>query len=120
MLLIYSADKGTARSSALLESALVRARLMELLGEHRPERERDALFLVGLLSLVDVILQVPIEKAMASLGTAPEIEAAVVHREGPMAALLRVAIACEQGHGELESIAAAANVDAESGEPASP
>jgi len=113
MLLIYSADKGTARSSALLESALVRARLMELLGKDRPEGERDALFLVGLLSLVDVILQVPIEKAMASLGTAPEIEAAVVRGEGPMAPLLRVAIACEQGHGELESAAAAAHIDAQ-------
>jgi len=106
MLLMYGADAGSARAAAVLENALVRARLMELLGEGRSARERDALFLVGLLSLVDVILQVPIQEAMASLATAPEIEAAVVREEGPMADLLRVAIACERGN--PEALAAAA------------
>lgn len=97
MLLMYGADKGNTRKAAVLESALVRARLMELLGEGRPTEERDALFLVGLLSLVDVVLQVPMEEAMASLATSPAIEAAVVRREGPMAKLLKLAIACESG-----------------------
>jgi EAL and modified HD-GYP domain-containing signal transduction protein len=103
---MYGADTGSARSAAVLENALVRARLMELLGEGRSAPERDALFLVGLLSLVDVILQVPMEEAMASLATAPEIEAAVVRGEGPMADLLRVAIACERG--SPDALAAAA------------
>lgn len=97
MLLLYGADKGSARSAAVLENALVRARLMELLGESRPTDERDALYLVGLLSLVDVILQVPMTEAMASLATAPGIEAAVVRGEGPLAPLLRLAVACENG-----------------------
>jgi EAL and modified HD-GYP domain-containing signal transduction protein len=70
MLLIYGADKGSARSSALLESALVRARMMELLGENRPPKEREALFLVGLLSLVDAVLQVPMADAMSQLAVA--------------------------------------------------
>jgi EAL and modified HD-GYP domain-containing signal transduction protein len=112
MLLIYSADKGTARSTSLLENALVRARMMELLGAHRPERERDAMFLVGLLSLVDAMLQVPMQEAMASLATAQEIEAAVVRGEGPMADLLQLAIACEQDNvAELTRIAAKYDID---------
>ena len=95
MLLIYGADKGSARSSALLESALVRARMMELLGENRPAKEREALFLVGLLSLVDAVLQVPMAEAMNQLAVAPEIEAAVLHGEGPMGDMLQLTIACE-------------------------
>jgi len=106
MLLMYGADTGSARTAAVLENALVRARLMELLGEGRSAQERDALFLVGLLSLVDVILQVPMEEAMASLATAPEIEAAVVRGEGPMADLLHVAIACERGNPDVLAAAA--------------
>lgn len=97
MLLMYGADKGSARSAAVLENALVRARLMELLGEGRPATERDELYLVGLLSLIDVILQVPMADAMASLATAPEIEAAVIRGEGPFADFLQLAIACESG-----------------------
>ncbi len=95
MLLIYSGDKGSERSSALLENALVRARMMELLGHDMTEKNQDAMFLVGLLSLVDAMLQVPIEKAMASLGLADEIEAAVVRGEGPMAKLLALVICFE-------------------------
>lgn len=95
MLLIYGADKGSARSSALLESALVRARMMELLGENRPAKEREALFLVGLLSLVDAVLQVPMAEAMSQLAVAPEIESAVLHGEGQMGDMLQLTIACE-------------------------
>jgi len=112
MLLTYSADKGSARSTAVLENALVRARLMELLGDGRPAAERDALFLVGLLSLVDVVLQVPMQDALASLAVAPEIEAAVLRGEGPMADLLALAIACEQGGGErLETLARTCGIE---------
>ncbi|BAL24103.1 EAL and HDOD domain-containing protein [Azoarcus sp. KH32C] len=101
MLLLYGADKGgSPRAAAALENALVRARLMELLGEGRPPAQRDALYLVGLLSLVDVILEVPMAEAIASLSPAPEIEAAVLRDEGPMADLLQLAIACENGDPE--------------------
>lgn len=106
MLLMYGADRGSARSAAVLENALVRARLMELLGADRPAAERDMLFLVGLLSLVDVVLEVPMHDAMASLATAPEIEAAILRGEGPMADLLALAVACESGDPQsLEALA---------------
>lgn len=106
LLLLYGADKGSPRSSAALENALVRARLMELLGEGRPPREADSLYLTGLLSLVDVILEVPLNEAMRSLGVAPDIEEAVVRGTGPLADLLRLAIACE--HGDEEGVQEAA------------
>jgi len=106
MLLLYGADKGSARSTAVLENALIRARLMELLGEGRPAAERDALYLVGLLSLADVVLQVPMTEAIASLATAPEIEAAVLRGEGSLAEFLQLAIACESGESDVLQLAA--------------
>lgn len=107
MLLLYATDNGAPRAAAALENALVRARLMELLGESEPPGIRDALYLVGLLSLVDVVLQVPMAEAIASLAPAPEIEAAVVRGEGVLADYLQLAIACETGDpAALESAAA--------------
>jgi c-di-GMP phosphodiesterase len=50
---------GMLKSSDLVLSALVRARFCELLSPKAPKGESD-LFLVGLLSLRDAILEVPI------------------------------------------------------------
>lgn len=96
VLLMCSTDEGGGRSSAVLETALVRARMMELLGKERNAAEREALFLTGLLSLIDIVLQVPMERAIASLAVSPAIEAAVLRGEGPHAAHLALAQACER------------------------
>ncbi len=106
MLLLYGADRASARSAAILENALVRARLMELLGEGRPAAEQDSLFLVGLLSLVDVALEVPMSEALAAIATAPAVEAAILRGEGPFSDLLALVIACETGDAPaLEALA---------------
>lgn len=95
VLLMCSTDESGGRASAVLETALVRARMMELLGKEKNAAEREALFLTGLLSLIDVVLQVPMERAIASLAVSPAIEAAVLRGEGPHAAHLTLAQACE-------------------------
>jgi c-di-GMP phosphodiesterase len=111
MILLCSTHGAGGRSSAAMESALVRARLMELLGSDRSPSDREALFLTGLLSLIDVILEVPFDAALTPLSIAPEIEAAVLHREGPYAALLELACACENADGEhLRATAAACDI----------
>ena len=53
-----------------------------------------------------MILEVPLNEAMRSLGVAPDIEEAVVRGTGPLADLLRLAIACE--HGDEEGVQEAA------------
>lgn len=100
ILLVCSAGSNGERGGAALETALVRGRMMELLGAKRPLAEREALFLVGLLSLVDVILQVPMEKALAPLALGADIDAALRGNSGPLQPLLALAIACERSDGE--------------------
>ncbi|HAF54303.1 MAG TPA: signal transduction protein [Thauera sp.] len=100
ILLVCSAGTQGERGSAALETALVRGRMMELLGVSQPPAEREALFLVGLLSLVDVILQVPMEKALAPLALSPDIDAALRAGGGPLQPLLDLAIACERSDSE--------------------
>ncbi len=94
-LLVCSSD-GESGQAGAMENALVRARTMETLAGERPQAIRDALFLTGLLSLMDVVLQVPLEKALAPLALAPEITEAIRDQDGPYAAMLALAVACEQ------------------------
>ena len=117
ILLACTVDKGEGRAGAALETALVRGRMMELLGAGRPSAECDALFLVGLLSLIDVILQVPLDKALAPLALSAGIEASVRGQGGPYQSLLALAMACERGDagvgaagGDLRAAAAACGI----------
>lgn len=112
-LLVCSSDAEVGQNPAALENALVRARSMEYLASDRPQREQDALFLTGLLSLIDVVLQVPMARALGPLALAPEIETAIRDDDGPFAPRLALAIACESADADaIESAARRCEVSA--------
>ena len=119
VLLAYSSDGNSGRAAAALETALVRARMMELLAAEKGTTERESLFLLGLLSLADVIMQVPLDKALAPLALTAELSAALQDGEGPLYPLLELAIACERGDLEPERVQQAAERCAVSAEEAS-
>ncbi len=119
VLLACSTDGNSGRAAAALETALVRARMMELLAAEKSTTEREALFLLGLLSLADVIMQVPLDKALAPLALTTEVRAALQEGEGPLYPLLELAIACERGDLEPERMQQAAERCAVSAEQAS-
>jgi len=96
MLLMLSADGNSPRSAAVLEGAMVRARMMELLGQNEAPAVRDELFMTGLLSLIDVVLEMPLERAMEAFDPAPPIRQAIMAGEGRLAELLALARACEE------------------------
>ncbi len=88
------------RDDALLEIALTRARFMETLDEgRRPRQECEELFLVGLLSLFDVLLNQPMDKVLARLHLAEEVRSVLLRSEGPYAPYLALTLALERGLG---------------------
>lgn len=99
MMAVFSGCTPSGRSHAAMESALVRARMMELLG-NAAGRDGETLFLVGLLSLVDVVMQVELHSALDALAVADDIRSAVLDDSGPHARLLDLAIAWERGDTE--------------------
>lgn len=79
-----------------LENALARGRLMELLaGADTPESERQALFLTGVFSLLDLILKVPMASLLSEVKLPAEVGDAIAQRTGPWALPLQLAEACE-------------------------
>jgi c-di-GMP phosphodiesterase len=77
----------------LIETALVRARFCELAGEGN----RDQLFTLGLFSVVDALMDAPIEEVVNSIPFPEEMRDALIARKGPKGKLLETAIRYERG-----------------------
>jgi len=98
---MFRAGSGSPRDEILLELALRRGRFLELIGRTLPDKgKRDELFLLGLLSLLDCMLGVPMLKVLERLHLSNELRGVLLHSEGPMARHLLLAIAVEKGRME--------------------
>jgi c-di-GMP-related signal transduction protein len=81
---------------AVGSTAVVRGRLMELLATNvLPADERDNAFVAGAFSLLDTMLGMRMEVALATLALPDSVTQALLHRTGPLAPLLNLTIACE-------------------------
>jgi len=113
-LLLFTSEKSDGRSQILLKNALVRARLVELLGMDKISgADQDGLFLVGILSLLDVLLNVPMETALANFHLPQSVSQALLEDAGIYAPYLDLAIACEEFDQEqIGLLASACGLDA--------
>ena len=75
-------------------------RLANTDNEHRP----DAFFTVGLLSVLDALLDCPMTEVVRELSLSQEICDALVHRSGPLGTSLRAVIAYEQSDWERHAL----------------
>ena len=83
---------------AVGQTAVVRGRLMELLAaELLPSEECDNAFVVGVFSLLDTMLNVPLEKALESVALPQPVTDALLHGTGVFAPFLELTRACESG-----------------------
>ncbi|MFH1998681.1 MAG: HDOD domain-containing protein, partial [Planctomycetota bacterium] len=83
---------------ALLVTSLVRARFCELMGSLFSLKEReDDLFLMGMLSTIDAILDVPMDKAIAEIPLPEDLRAALLGEPCHLARVLNIAIGYEAG-----------------------
>ncbi len=97
-LLLFTHCETDGRSRALLRTALIRARFAENLGEGRlGVEDRGGLFIVGILSMLDALLNLALERALAVLNLTQPVVDALLHDRGVYAPYLRLAIACERG-----------------------
>ena len=105
--LLFSVREPDFSDWLLVESALTRGRLMEVLGaEVMPHAAHDALFLTGIFSCLDRLLRRPMAEALAMLPISTDVENALLNNGGPYASLLTLAKASETFDLERISIAA--------------
>ncbi len=96
-MILFTGGKTQDLDHAVLENALARGRLAEqLAGRALFAKARDEIFVAGLFSMLDVVMRVPIEQALQQISLPAEISEAILHRRGPYAPYLALAIACEE------------------------
>ena len=93
---------GQVFSKPLLEIALIRARMCELLGAINHPENADVYFTIGLFSSLDAFLDRPLVDILKDLPITAEMRRALLSYEGPMGMLLKSVIAFERG--EFESV----------------
>lgn len=95
MLLVVagSGDKPTE----LMVTAMVRGRFCEQLARIGHGAEPEAAFTVGLFSVLDALLDAPMDEVLGELTLGDEIEAALLHHEGPLGHLLAGVQSFESG-----------------------
>jgi EAL and modified HD-GYP domain-containing signal transduction protein len=88
--------------------------MVELLGKDKISGpEQDGLFLVGILSLLEALLNIPKEQALADFYLPESVSMALLKGEGIYAPYLDLAIACEEFEQEqIELLASACGLDA--------
>jgi EAL and modified HD-GYP domain-containing signal transduction protein len=92
--------------SPLLQLAAARGKLMELLAAGDKTFEDNA-FMTGIMSLMDALLGMPLEKIISELPIADEVRKALLERGGILGQLLTLAEALERN--DAGTITAAVN-----------
>ena len=100
--LVATLGAGQDKSSELVLSALVRARFCELLSSRIPHGQSD-LFLLGLLSLMDAILEIPMARVLECVPVDRETARVLLGGESPLRKFYQLMLAQESGEWQATS-----------------
>ena len=93
---LFAGHDARGMNHPLLEMAAVRGRLMEtmlkqLAGRAASDEQAEAAFMVGILSLLDILFETPMEEIIANLNLNDDVTAALLRREGKLGKMLLLA-----------------------------
>lgn len=104
--LMLSAGSTRQAAKALEEGALVRGRVLENIARKLGDPNPGTHFTLGLLSVIEPLLQVPLKDAVSPLRLGDEATAALLRGEGPWAARLQLLDALDaDDRGQAEAMA---------------
>ena len=84
------------KPKSLFETALIRAKMCEIIGGRNRPENAEICFTVGLFSSLDVFLDQPLSEILKELPVIPEMREALLSHEGPMGHLLSSVMAFER------------------------
>ncbi|HET6867787.1 MAG TPA: HDOD domain-containing protein [Solirubrobacteraceae bacterium] len=96
-IMLFALSKMTDRPQPLLNTAVHRARLCELLANEYPDTVPDRAFSAGLFSVLDALLGCPMREVIADLCLDDRLAAAITDHRGPEGQLLATVLAYERG-----------------------
>ncbi|MGH8855838.1 MAG: EAL and HDOD domain-containing protein [Telluria sp.] len=106
LVLLLATASSSGYSPVLMETAVVRGRLTELLGAAQLRGEGENLFVCGMFSLLDRLLGLPMKEVLETVALPDEVVKALIGREGKYGPYLALAEACELNSNLVASLAA--------------
>ena len=94
--LLMTTSQAKGGSPAVGHAAIVRGRLMELLAaELLPQEECDNAFVVGIFSLLDTMVGLPLKQVLDTISLPQTVTDALLNGTGLLAPFLKLTLACE-------------------------
>jgi EAL and modified HD-GYP domain-containing signal transduction protein len=111
LVLLLATASSSGYSPVLMETAVVRARLCELLGQKfLPRADAEYLFVAGMFSLLDRLLGIPMKEVLDTIQLPDEVVNALLTRGGTYGPYLALAEACELNSTLVASLAASLDI----------
>jgi len=90
---LFAGHDSRSMNHPLLEMAAVRGRLMEIMlrqisGRTASDDQAEAAFMVGILSLLDVLFETPMVEIISTLNLTDDVSSALLKREGKLGKML--------------------------------
>lgn len=95
--ILFSSIKAKSGLDEVAKTALIRARLMELLAEEIGEKDLDGYFITGLFSLLDAMLDVDLDVSLNSIDISQEIKDSILKNKGKFSKMLNLVKYIEDG-----------------------
>ncbi len=96
-LTILAMSEVNDRSTTLMTTAMIRGKMCELLAQSMGYKQEDRYFTVGLLSILDAIMDLPMKEVLKSLPLTDDINSALLDHTGPIGNILGCVISYENG-----------------------
>ncbi len=81
--LVAATSAGKGKSAELYQMSMIRARFCELLAHaHAPSQQAQQAFITGLFSLLDVLMEQPMDKLLGTIPLIDDIRLALLERKG--------------------------------------
>ncbi|CDZ75892.1 HDOD domain protein [Legionella massiliensis] len=109
--MVLSMTNVSNKPAEIVESGLIRAQMAQRIAESQPELSAASAYTVGLLSVLDSLMDTPMENLLEKITLADEIKTALISHSGSLGQLLSTVIAYEEGHLNEEMGTSYTNVD---------
>ncbi len=81
----------------LTSTAVIRAKMCELLAKDMKQENVDEFFLIGLLSIVDALMDMPMDEVINKLSLSDKLVAGLLHQQGELGEVLEIVKLYEVG-----------------------
>lgn len=95
--MLFTLEKLSDASQEVIDRTIMRAKMCEIIAEKIEYSNKDAAYVLGLLSTLNILLNEPMEDIVEKISLSTEIIEALLYQSGELGGILRSVVAYENG-----------------------